>query len=144
MAYEEKAGKTWPLFVAALTFLVLLYIGISYPKHARNRLRAEYNRVVVQEDTVIPSVSRLVGNYFVLVTDKGGDTRYQGSILEDALGQLILRIYDDYEPRTIHLSIVGDTVTSDELGVGTMTYKKNIDKTTITFSKANSICILTK
>lgn len=144
MSYEEQATKTWPLLVAALAFLVLLYIGISFPRYTRNRLRTEYNRAIVQEDTIVPSVSKLVGNYFVLVTEKGEDTRYQGSVLEDALGQLILRIYDEYEPRTIHLGIDGETVTSDELGVGIMTYKKNIDKTTITFTKANSICILTK
>lgn len=144
MSYEETPIRSWPVLAAAAVFLVLLYFGISYPQHARNKARTEYNREVLSSDTLTPSVSNLMGNYFVLMTENGEEARYQGTILEDALGQLILRVYDEYEPRTFRLDISGRSVMSDEFGAGVMTYKKNIDKTTITFFKENSTCILTK
>lgn len=145
MSNEQTPNRSWILYVVAFAFLLLLYLGIKIPQHQRDKARTEYNEAVTKVDTLITTPDNIAGNYFMTVSEDGDESRLQGTIEEDALGQWVLHIYDEYEPRTVLLNIENDgTISSEDLGTGVMTYKKNIDKTTITFTKDNSTCVLTK
>lgn len=144
--YEKEESGTLKYFAAALVAFAIVAGAVWFFGSKKQQKEVEeHNRAVLQVDTVSASYQNLPGTYSILVDNAGAETRYTGVIEEDALGNYVLRIYDEYEPRTVLLTVTDDgTLESEELGKGTMTYKKNIDKTTLTFIKEDSKCTLTK
>lgn len=98
------------------------------------------------EDAVPADVLQsLEGNYSMKVTDPSG-THYSTAVVKElASGQFQVARITVYGPVYYSFSLEdGAVVNSSDLGVGAITYKPAIKKTTISFKKQEFSCELSK
>ena len=86
----------------------------------------------------------LEGNYTMKTTDPSG-TRYSTAVVKE-LGSKEFQVarITVYGPGYYGFTLDGSSVNSAELGSGSVTYKANIKKTTISFQKQEFTCELSR
>ena len=100
------------------------------------------------QQSTIPSpaiLQALEGNY-TLKYVSGEDTRYSTAVVKEiAAGQYQVARITVYGPIMYGFTLgPGATVSSEELGQGSITYQANIKKTTIHFEKGGIVCELSR
>jgi hypothetical protein len=144
---NSKSFKTLAIAFAGVFIVLLAAVGISRlpGKAERNSSDKTASAEVLKQEFATISTNNLLGEYLIKVQSDGSETSFIGYIDTDALGQYNLHVLSEFAPRTYLLKIASDgQLSNDELGIGTMTYKESIDKTTIQFDKDGSRCILIK
>ena len=102
----------------------------------------------VQQVSLLPDVHKvgnLEGSYSMKFTSDG-ETRYAtASVKKVAERQYQIARVTVYGP-TVYTFVVGEdgTVSSEELGTGTITYRSDLKLTTIRFVKTNFLCELSR
>jgi len=143
---QKKHSVSFPLILTILAALIVVGVSADYFVKKNKEAKARIEEAMSQEAVPI-TAGNIIGHYTIALQEEVDEdaTNYTGFIDIDAVGACTLHILSEYEPRLLLLDINSDgTVTNDELGIGTMTYKRSIDKTTITFKKGNQTCTLTK
>ena len=102
----------------------------------------------VQQVSVLPDVQKignLEGSYSMKFTSDG-ETRYAtASVKKIAQRQYQIARVTVYGPTVYTFVIAEDgTVSSDELGSGTISYRSDLKLTTIRFEKTNFLCELSR
>ena len=102
----------------------------------------------VQQVSILPDVQKigsLEGSYSMKFTSDG-ETRYAtASIKKIAQRQYQISRVTVYGPAVYTFTVAEDgTVTSEELGTGTITYRSDLKLTTIRFEKTNFLCELSR
>ena len=102
----------------------------------------------VQQVSVLPDVQKvgnLEGSYSMKFTSDG-ETRYAtASVKKVAQRQYQISRVTVYGPAVYTFTVAEDgTVTSEELGTGTITYRSDLKLTTIRFEKTNFLCELSR
>ena len=102
----------------------------------------------VKQVSVLPDVQKignLEGSYSMKFTSDG-ETRYAtASVKKIAERQYQIARVTVYGPTVYTFTVAEDgTVTSDELGTGTITYRSDLKLTTIRFEKTNFLCELSR
>ena len=102
----------------------------------------------VQQVSVLPDVQKignLEGSYSMKFTSDG-ETRYAtASVKKVAERQYQIARVTVYGPTVYSFTVAEDgTVSSDELGTGTVSYRSDLKLTTIRFEKTNFLCELSR
>ena len=102
----------------------------------------------VQQVSVLPDVQKignLEGSYSMKFTSDG-ETRYAtASVKKIAERQYQIARVTVYGPTVYSFTVAEDgTVSSDELGTGTVSYRSDLKLTTIRFEKTNFLCELSR
>ena len=102
----------------------------------------------VQQVSVLPDVQKignLEGSYSMKFTSDG-ETRYAtASVKKIAERQYQIARVTVYGPTVYTFTVAEDgTVSSDELGAGTVSYRSDLKLTTIRFEKTNFLCELSR
>ena len=102
----------------------------------------------VQQVSILPDVQKigsLEGSYSMKFTSDG-ETRYAtASIKKVAQRQYQISRVTVYGPAVYTFTVAEDgTVTSEELGTGSITYRSDLKLTTIRFEKTNFLCELSR
>ena len=102
----------------------------------------------VQQVSLLPDVQKigsLEGSYSMKFTSDG-ETRYAtASVKKVAQRQYQISRVTVYGPAVYTFTVAEDgTVTSEELGTGTITYRSDLKLTTIRFEKTNFLCELSR
>ncbi|MBR2747846.1 MAG: hypothetical protein IKD95_05805 [Bacteroidales bacterium] len=102
----------------------------------------------VQQVSLLPDVQKignLEGSYSMKFTSDG-ETRYAtASIKKVAQRQYQISRVTVYGPAVYTFTVAEDgTVTSEELGTGSITYRSDLKLTTIRFEKTNFLCELSR
>ena len=102
----------------------------------------------VQQVSLLPDVQKignLEGSYSMKFTSDG-ETRYAtASVKKIAERQYQISRVTVYGPAVYTFTVAEDgTVTSEELGTGTITYRSDLKLTTIRFEKTNFLCELSR
>jgi predicted sugar kinase len=102
----------------------------------------------VQQVSAIPDVQKignLEGSYSMKFTS-AGETRYAtASVKKVAERQYQIARVTVYGPTVYSFTVAEDgTVSSDELGTGTVSYRSDLKLTTIRFEKTNFLCELSR
>ena len=121
-------------YLAFLTVLCALLAGCA-------------GRSVRQVSTVpdVQKIGNLEGSYSMKFISEG-ETRYAtASVKKIAQRQYQIARVTVYGPAVYTFTIAEDgTVSSDELGTGTITYRSDLKLTTIRFEKTNFLCELSR
>lgn len=144
---EPAKSKGYGAFFLVAALVLLLAAGglFAYRQISARRAMEEKAREALSEETVTITSSNILGSYTVRIESTEGSSTLAGYIDSDALGSIVLHILSEYEPRLLPLEIEDDgTVSNEEMGVGIMTYKKSVDRTTIVFRKGETTCTLVK
>ena len=101
----------------------------------------------VQQVGLLPDVQKignLEGSYSMFTSD--GETRYAtASVKKIAERQYQIARVTVYGPTVYSFTIAEDgTVSSDELGTGSVSYRSDLKLTTIRFEKTNFLCELSR
>ena len=123
-----------PLRLAIITFACLLLASCA----GRS----------VQQVSVLPDVQKigsLEGSYSMKFTSDG-ETRYAtASVKKIAQRQYQIARVTVYGPAVYTFTVAEDgTVSSEDLGTGTITYRSDLKLTTIRFEKTNFLCELSR
>ena len=102
----------------------------------------------VQQVSVLPDIQKignLEGSYSMKFTSDG-ETRYAtASVKKIAERQYQIARVTVYGPTVYTFTVAEDgTVSSDELGAGTVSYRSDLKLTTIRFEKTNFLCELSR
>ena len=102
----------------------------------------------VQQVSALPDVQKignLEGSYSMKFTSDG-ETRYAtASVKKVAERQYQIARVTVYGPTVYSFTVAEDgTVSSDELGTGTVSYRSDLKLTTIRFEKTNFLCELSR
>ena len=102
----------------------------------------------VQQVSLLPDVQKignLEGSYSMKFTSDG-ETRYAtASVKKVAERQYQIARVTVYGPTVYTFTVAEDgTVSSDELGTGTVSYRSDLKLTTIRFEKTNFLCELSR
>ena len=102
----------------------------------------------VQQVSLLPDVQKignLEGSYSMKFTSDG-ETRYAtASVKKVAERQYQIARVTVYGPTVYSFTVAEDgTVSSDELGTGTVSYRSDLKLTTIRFEKTNFLCELSR
>ena len=102
----------------------------------------------VQQVSLLPDVQKignLEGSYSMKFTSDG-ETRYAtASVKKIAERQYQIARVTVYGPAVYIFTVAEDgTVTSDELGAGSISYRSDLKLTTIRFEKTNFLCELSR
>ena len=102
----------------------------------------------VQQVSILPDVQKignLEGSYSMKFTSDG-ETRYAtASVKKIAERQYQISRVTVYGPAVYSFTVAEDgTVSSEELGTGTVSYRSDLKLTTIRFEKTNFLCELTR
>ena len=102
----------------------------------------------VQRVSVLPDVQKignLEGSYSMKFTSDG-ETRYAtASVKKVAERQYQIARVTVYGPTVYSFTVADDgTVSSEELGVGSVSYRSDLKLTTIRFEKTNFLCELSR
>ena len=102
----------------------------------------------VQQVSILPDVQKignLEGSYSMKFTSDG-ETRYAtASVKKIAERQYQISRVTVYGPAVYSFTVAEDgTVSSEELGTGTVSYRSDLKLTTIRFEKTNFLCELSR
>ena len=102
----------------------------------------------VQQVSILPDVQKignLEGSYSMKFTSDG-ETRYAtASVKKVAERQYQISRVTVYGPAVYSFTVAEDgTVSSEELGTGTVSYRSDLKLTTIRFEKTNFLCELSR
>ena len=102
----------------------------------------------VQQVSILPDVQKignLEGSYSMKFTSDG-ETRYAtASVKKVAERQYQISRVTVYGPTVYSFTVAEDgTVSSEELGTGTVSYRSDLKLTTIRFEKTNFLCELSR
>ena len=102
----------------------------------------------VQQVSILPDVQKignLEGSYSMKFTSDG-ETRYAtASVKKIAERQYQISRVTVYGPTVYSFTVAEDgTVSSEELGTGTVSYRSDLKLTTIRFEKTNFLCELSR
>ena len=102
----------------------------------------------VQQVSILPDIQKignLEGSYSMKFTSDG-ETRYAtASVKKIAERQYQIARVTVYGPTVYSFTVAEDgTVTSEELGTGTVSYRSDLKLTTIRFEKTNFLCELSR
>lgn len=132
--------------VALSAIVVLVGLGvIAYTAFGDKQQERKTKAVEAPVIGELPEGLELEGNYSCLMIS-GSDTTSLVALVGKAVGEgYQMTLISEYEPRIIFFKRLTDTrLMSEELGMGEVTYKQNIEKTTISFEKENLKCVLSK
>jgi len=141
-----KSSKGFVILLCLFVVLLAAAVASFYLKYDREE--KEFNDRVkktlnIEQVKITPD--NILGNYSVKM-ESVEDVQYLAGYIDlDILGSYTLHILSEYDPRTYLLDIDEEgRVFNNELGLGLMTYKANINKTIIRFEKDGLVCTLTK
>ena len=96
---------------------------------------------------MLPSeiAKQIEGFYSIRLTNNGSTSILTGEVTKLTVDSYTLYVVTEYGPEYITFSIDRNlNVTSDQLGDGKLKYRRELNKTTITFKKSGSVCELSK
>lgn len=138
---ENSENISKALILLALLAL-LIAVGVLLMKSkGKLRNKADVSGIVPADSAM---VRNLTGVYDVSFSTEDDFEAATAEILPGEEGEYELITVNEYGPKTYTLKIEGLKLLSEELGEGSVEYKKSIDKITITFTKGGEICTLTK
>ena len=138
-------GKINVPFVIALSVILIAAGVLAWHFIAQDKALEKRTEEAMKVETVIPTRSDLVGNYSMKMESGEIVTNATAYIDVDDLGNCVLHILSEYEPRALKIEINEDgTLYNEELGLGNMTRKPSIDKTSIKFVKEDLTCEFTR
>lgn len=140
----ESKYKNILLLILVLTVMAVGAVLAARYFRVRKELQTRTEEVTAEE-TVFPTESELVGDYTICLSSDTDKTYTAGYIEVDQFGIYILHLLSEYQPRTLAITVSEDgSLHNPELGSGAMKRNRSLGKTTITFTKDNSVCTLTK
>ena len=135
---EKKKLSPWLWILAALIAAGAIYGTVATLK---------YTFAKETEVVVLPSEigEQIEGFYSIRLTNNGSTSILTGEVTKLTVDSYTLYVVTEYGPEYITFSIDRDlNVTSDQLGDGKLKYRRELNKTTITFKKSGSVCELSK
>lgn len=135
---EKKKLSPWLWILAALIAAGAIYGTVATLK---------YTFPKEPEVVVLPSeiAEQIEGFYSIRLTNNGSTSILTGEVTKLTVDSYTLYVVTEYGPEYITFSIDRDlNVTSDQLGDGKLKYRRELNKTTITFKKSGSVCELSK
>ena len=135
---EKKKLSPWLWILAALIAAGAIYGTVATLK---------YTFPKEPEVVVLPSeiAEQIEGFYSIRLTNNGSTSFLTGEVTKLTVDSYTLYVVTEYGPEYITFSIDRDlNVTSDQLGDGKLKYRRELNKTTITFKKSGSVCELSK
>ncbi|MCQ2141769.1 MAG: hypothetical protein MJY83_05430 [Bacteroidales bacterium] len=145
---ENEAPKkkvSWIPWAIVTVVLVGAAVAFFSFKKGIDDTLATKSEQALSVETQAASEENLLGGYDVLLVSGDIENHFTAVIDQDEMGDLLLHIYSEYEPKVLRLEILEDgKISNEELGVGVMTYQKSIDKLSITFEKGNAKCVLSR
>ena len=143
---DNSTSNTYKFLFISLMLLVVaasVAIFLNYNRYETAMEEHIQNALRVEEIDATPM--NILGDYSVQILEAGVETQYTASIREDSLGNPVMTLYDEYEPRKLMLTLNEDgSLYSDYLGRGIMSFKSNIGKIIIRFEKEDMVCTLTR
>lgn len=141
---SKNAAWFIPCIILLLLAVVVASQMTSKSKTGKN-VKAKETEMLASDTVFNLTREDLAGNYSVKIESNGQLKRLTGYIDYDAIGQCTLHVLSDYEPMLFILNVNGKGVISnDDLGTTYMIHQKSINKRTITFTKNNTVCTLTR
>ena len=133
-----------PIFIALLLIALAAVIAAAVLGGKQKEIDEQVEQALKVEQMQATD-ENLIGNWSIK-TETAGQAVYEtGYIDHDILGDRVLHVLSEYDPRQLIIDINADgTLSSDELGNGVMTYKESTGKTEIRFEKEETTCTLTR
>lgn len=140
---SNEALPSWSLYVA---IGLIIIAAVSYGLAKSRKASSQQTRVVTESDMIQKIIP---GLYSVTLLIEGSEVStpmnaLNAEIRKDSTvagtdNHYAIALVSDYDPELHKFEVLeGGKLSSPTLGEGTLTYKENIDRTTITFINGNT------